>query len=161
MIIANIHMCIIIMILICFAVHGYCHSMNSQSFPNSWLIINPIITFHYYIVRQSSYQSKALIIIPNVTQFWKKSNQIRIDNQICIDNLWLQFDTKAHFHFIYLSMKFLIESVYIRGWAGGVLGWGGWWHKLKQRRNKTQIVEFGVDMTCTCTYKGPIFHYKA
>ena len=25
---------------------------------------------------------------------------------------------------------------------GGARGWGGWWQKLKQRRKKTQIVEF-------------------
>ena len=52
-------------------------------------------------------------------------------------------------------------GVYIRGWVGGVRGWGGWWQKLNQRRNKTQRVEFRVAMTCTCTHKGPIFHYKA
>ena len=42
-----------------------------------------------------------------------------------------------------------IGPVYIRGWVGGVRGWGGWWQKLKQRRKKTQIVEFRVAMTCT------------
>ena len=56
---------------------------------------------------------------------------------------------------------FNIGPVYIRGWAGGAQGWGGWWQKLNQRRNKTQRVEFRVAMTCTCTHKGPIFHYKA
>ena len=61
---------------------------------------------------------------------------------------------------------FLMESinigpVYIRGWAGGARGWGRWWQKLYQRRNKTQRVEFRVATTCTCTHKGPIFHYKA
>ena len=59
-------------------------------------------------------------------------------------------------------MEFInIEPVYIRGWAGGAQGWGGWWQKLNQRRKKTQIVEFKVAMMCTCTHKGPIFHYKA
>ena len=61
-------------------------------------------------------------------------------------------------------MEFInIGSVYIRGWAGGAQGWGGWWQKLifKQRRKKTPIVEFRVAMTCTCTHKGPTFHYKA
>ena len=51
--------------------------------------------------------------------------------------------------------------VYIRGWEGGVQRWGGWWQKLKQRSKMTQIVEFRVAMMCTCTHKGPIFHYKA
>ena len=56
-------------------------------------------------------------------------------------------------------MEFInIRPVYIRGWEGGV---GGWWQKLNQRRKKTQIVEFRVAMTSTCTHKGPIFHYKA
>ena len=51
-------------------------------------------------------------------------------------------------------MEFIyIGPVYIRRWAGGVRGWGGLWQKLKQRRKKTQIVEFTVAMTCTCTHK--------
>ena len=51
-------------------------------------------------------------------------------------------------------MEFInIGLVYIRGWAGGARGWGGWWQKLNQRRKKTQIVEFRVAMTCTCTHK--------
>ena len=59
-------------------------------------------------------------------------------------------------------MEFInIGPVYSRGWAGGAWEWGGWWQKLNQRRKKTQIVEFRVAMTCTCTHKGPIFHYKA
>ena len=59
-------------------------------------------------------------------------------------------------------MEFVnIGLAYIRGWMGGAQGWGGWWKKLKQRRKKTQIVEFRVAMTCTCTHKRPIFHYKA
>ena len=37
---------------------------------------------------------------------------------------------------------------------------GGWWQKLKQRSKMTQIIGFRVAMTCTCTHKGPIFHYK-
>ena len=45
-----------------------------------------------------------------------------------------------------------IGPVYIRGWVGGAWGWGGWWQKLNQRRKKTQIVEFRVAMTCTCTH---------
>ena len=46
-------------------------------------------------------------------------------------------------------MEFInIGPVYIRGWVGGARGWGGWWQKLNQRRKKTQIVEFRVDMTC-------------
>ena len=62
---------------------------------------------------------------------------------------------------VFLKEFINIKAVYIRGWAGGARGWGGWWQKLNQRRKKTQIVEFRVDMTCTCTDKGPIFHYKA
>ena len=59
-------------------------------------------------------------------------------------------------------MEFInIGPVYIRGWAGGVWGWGGWGKKLNQRRKKTQTVEFRVAMKNTCTHKGPIFHYKA
>ena len=47
-------------------------------------------------------------------------------------------------------MEFIsIVPVYIRGWVGGAQGWGGWWQKLKQRRKKTQIVEFRVAMTCS------------
>ena len=70
--------------------------------------------------------------------------------------------------FTIFLMEFInIGPVYIRGWVGGARGgWeghgvGGWWQKLNQRRKKTQIVEFRVAMTCTCTHKGPIFHYKA
>ena len=60
--------------------------------------------------------------------------------------------------FMIFFMEFInIGPVYIRGWVG----WGEWWQKLKQRRKKTQIVEFRVAMTCTCTHKGPILHYKA
>ena len=33
-----------------------------------------------------------------------------------------------------------IGPMYIEKWVGGVRGRGGWWKKLKQRRNKTQIV---------------------
>ena len=78
----------------------------------------------------------------------------------------------AGFHqfFMIFSWNSLILGQYILGvggrgagvgWAGGVQGWGGWWQKLRQRRNKTQIVEFRVVVTCTCTHKGPTFHYKA
>ena len=72
------------------------------------------------------------------------------------------------FLMIFLLEFINIGPVYIRGWVGGARGWvggargwGGWWQKLNQRRNKTQRVEFRVAMTCTCTHKGPIFHYKA
>ena len=41
------------------------------------------------------------------------------------------------------------------GWMGGARGLGGWWHKLKQRRKRLQMVEFRVAMMCTCTHKGP------
>ena len=41
------------------------------------------------------------------------------------------------------------------------VGWGRWWQRLKQRSKMTQIVEFRVAMTSTCTHKGPIFYYKA
>ena len=42
-------------------------------------------------------------------------------------------------------MEFInIGPVYIWGWAGGARGWGEWWQKLNQRRNKTQRVEFRV-----------------
>ena len=51
--------------------------------------------------------------------------------------------------------------MYIRGWAGGALSWGGWWKKLKQRSKMAHTVEFGVAMTCTSIHKGPIFQYKA
>ena len=55
-------------------------------------------------------------------------------------------------------MEFInIGPVYIRGWVEGVRGWGGWWQNHNQRRKKTQIVEFRVAMTCTCTHKGPIY----
>ena len=62
---------------------------------------------------------------------------------------------------IFLMAFINIGPVYIRGWVGGAQGWGGWWQKLNQRRNKTQRVEFRVATMCTCTHKGPIFHYKA
>ena len=39
------------------------------------------------------------------------------------------------------------------GWEGHG---GGWWQNLKQRKKKTQIVEFRVAMTSKCTHKGPI-----
>ena len=70
----------------------------------------------------------------------------------------------AGFHqfFTIFFMEFInIGPLYIRGWAKGARGWGGWWQKLKQRRNKTQIVEFRVAMTCPCTHKARVFHYKA
>ena len=60
--------------------------------------------------------------------------------------------------FTIFLMEFInIGPVYIRGWAGGAQGWGGWWQKFNQRRKKTQIVEFRVAMMCTCTHKG---HYS-
>ena len=47
--------------------------------------------------------------------------------------------------FMTFFMEFInIGPVYIRGWVGGVQGWGEWWQKLNQRRKKTQIVEFRV-----------------
>ena len=59
--------------------------------------------------------------------------------------------------FIIFFMEFInIEPVYIRRWEGGTQGWGGWWQNLKQRRKKTQIVEFRVAVTYTCTHKGLI-----
>ena len=54
-----------------------------------------------------------------------------------------------------------IGPVYIRGWAGGRGGGVGGGKSLIKEENKTQRVEFRVAMTCTCTHKGPIFHYKA
>ena len=47
------------------------------------------------------------------------------------------------------------------GWVGEMQGWSGWWQRLKQRSKMTQIVEFRMAMTSTCTHKGPMFHYKA
>ena len=45
--------------------------------------------------------------------------------------------------FTIFLMEFInIGPVDIRGWVGGARGWGGWWQKLNQRRNKTQRVEF-------------------
>ena len=55
---------------------------------------------------------------------------------------------------IFLLEFINIGPVYIRGWAGGARGWGGWWQKLNQRRNKTQRVEFRVAMTCHAPTKG-------
>ena len=43
-----------------------------------------------------------------------------------------------------------IVPAYTRGWVGGVLRWGGWWQRLKQRSKMTQLVEFRVAMMCTC-----------
>ena len=72
--------------------------------------------------------------------------------------------------FTIFFMEFInIGPVYIREWVGGTrggvggrdTGWGGWWQKLNQKRKKTQIVEFSVAIMCTCTHKGPLFHYKA
>ena len=52
-------------------------------------------------------------------------------------------------------MEFInIGPVYIRGWVGGARGWGGWWQKLNQRRNKTQIVEFRVARRVDALTKG-------
>ena len=42
------------------------------------------------------------------------------------------------------------------GHGGGV---GGGKSLIKEERR--QMVEFTVAMTCTCTHKGPVFHYKA
>ena len=59
-------------------------------------------------------------------------------------------------------MEFInFRPVYIMEWVGGAQGWGGWWKKLKQISKMTQIIGFRVAMTCTCTHKGSIFHYKA
>ena len=60
-------------------------------------------------------------------------------------------------------MEFInIGPVYIRGWAGGARGGvGGGKSLIKEERKTTQIVEFRVAMTCTCTHKVPIFDYKA
>ena len=59
-------------------------------------------------------------------------------------------------------MEFInIGPVYIRRWVRGAQWLVGWWQKLNQKGKKTQIVEFRVAMMCTCTHKGPIFHYKA
>ena len=57
-------------------------------------------------------------------------------------------------------MKFINIApvlVYIRG-GGHRVGWVV--AKAKQRRKKTQIVEFRVAVMYTCTHKGLIFHYK-
>ena len=57
--------------------------------------------------------------------------------------------------FTIFLMEFInIGPVYIRGWAGGARGWGGWWQKLNQRRNKTQRAEFRVAMTYTHPWVG-------
>ena len=56
-------------------------------------------------------------------------------------------------------MKFInIAPVYIRS-GGHRVGWVV--AKAKQRRKKTQIVEFRVAVMGICTHKGPIFYYKA
>ena len=55
----------------------------------------------------------------------------------------------CQFFTIFLMEFINIGPVYIRRWAGGARGWGGWWQKLNQRRKKTQIVEFRVTMTCS------------
>ena len=58
-------------------------------------------------------------------------------------------------------MEFInIGPVYIRGWAGGARGGVGGGKNLIKEEGR-QIVEFRVAMMCTCTHKGPIFHYKA
>ena len=50
-------------------------------------------------------------------------------------------------------MEFInTEPVYIRGWVGGHGDREDGGKSLKKRK-KTQIVEFRVTMTCTCTYK--------
>ena len=54
-----------------------------------------------------------------------------------------------------------IGPVYIRGWVGGARGGVGGGKSLNKEEKKTPIVEFSVVMTCTCTHKGSIFHYKA
>ena len=49
-------------------------------------------------------------------------------------------------------MEFInIGPVYIKGWTGGC---GGSVGGGKQKSKMTQIVEFRVAMTCTCTHKG-------
>ena len=60
-------------------------------------------------------------------------------------------------------MEFItIGPVYIRGWSGGALRWGGWWKKLKQRSKKIQILEFRVRSYDVYMHpQRPIFHYKA
>ena len=62
--------------------------------------------------------------------------------------------------FMIFSWNSLILGQYILGdgrkGRGGGVGGG----KSLIKEEMTQIVEFRVAMTCTCTYKGPIFHYK-
>ena len=54
----------------------------------------------------------------------------------------------------YCRRKENIGPTYVRG-----LGWVVTKAKIKSKI--TQIVEFTVAMMCTCTHKGPTFHYKA
>ena len=58
-------------------------------------------------------------------------------------------------------MEFInIGAAFIRRWVGGAQGWGVM-EKAKTKSKITQMAEFRVAMTSTCTHKGPIFHYKA
>ena len=57
-------------------------------------------------------------------------------------------------------MQFInIGPAYIRVCVGGAWGGVGGDKGLTKKQNDT-IVEFRVAMTCTCTHKEPIFHYK-
>ena len=91
--------------------------------------------------------------------WFTKHNNAYLSISFCITNLasnqWLIF---ASFSW---NSLILGQHNYIKGWVGGKQVWGGWWQRLKQRSKKTQIVEFRVAITCTCTHKGPIFHCKA
>ena len=66
-----------------------------------------------------------------------------------------------HYFFTIFFMEFInIGPVYISAWVGGAWGRvdGG---KSLIKEEIRHIVEFRVAMMCTCTHKGPIFHYKA
>ena len=62
----------------------------------------------------------------------------------------------ANFHqFLNFFAKCInIGPAYIRGWVGRVQGWvGRVVVKIKTKRKETEMVEFRVAMTSTCTHK--------
>ena len=124
------------------------------------------LSLYVYTVALASISKNIIFKIhfkkPTLPWYWTRSVSIIILSYLLafvqltwqVDNGWfLPVFDNYFMEFINIAWA----SVY-KGW---VRGWVGWVVlKLEQRSKMTQIVEFRVVMTYTCTHKGSIFHYK-